>query len=187
MLLNLYQQPQTVFTLKEISQLLPQIAYKNLKRKLSYFVSVGKLKRLRQGVYVKKVFNPWEAANKIYTPSYISLETVLAKEGIIFQNYQTIFAASYLTRRIKIDSQEIFYRKLPPEVLLNNLGVEKTEGVYIAIKERAFLDAVYIYKNYHFDNLTPLDWEKVKELTKIYDSPVLEKRVKECYQELKNA
>lgn len=182
LLLNLYQRQQTVFTLKEISQMETRIAYKNLKRKLSYFVSVGKLERLRQGIYVKKEFNFWEAANKIYAPSYISLESVLAKEGVIFQKYQTIFAVSYLTRKIKIGNQEIFYRKLRPETLLNNSGVEKTEEVYVAVKERAFLDAVYIYKNYHFDNLAPLDWEKVRELVKIYASPVLEKRA-ESYED----
>lgn len=181
-LLELYKKPQTVFSIKEISLIFPQTPYQNLKSRLHYAVSVGKLKKLRKGIYAKDNFEPLELANKIYTPSYISLETVLAKAGIIFQKYATIFVASYLTRRIKVTDQEIFYRKMKDAVLLNNLGIEEKNYYSVASKERAFLDAVFLYKNYHFDNLRPLDWEKVKEISKIYSSKVLEKRVGEYYQ-----
>ena len=159
-----------------------EFAYKNLKSKLSYFVSTGKLKRVRKGIYAKENFNSLELANKIYTPSYISLETVLEKEGIVFQKYETIFVSSYLTRRIKVEDQEIFYRKIKDEVLLNSLGVKEENSYFIASKERAFLDAVFIYKDYHFDNLRPLDWEKIKEIEKIYSSKTLVKRVIQYYK-----
>jgi len=181
-ILEIYKKPQTIFSLKEISLFFPQLAYKNLKSKLSYFVSVGKLKRVRKGIYTKENFNPLELANKIYAPSYISLETVLEKEGIIFQKYQTIFVASYLTRRIKVGRQEIFYRKIKDEVLLNSLGVEEENSYFTASKERAFLDAVFLYKDYHFDNLRPLDWEKIKEIEKIYSSKTLIRRIAQYYK-----
>ncbi len=181
-LLEIYKKPQTIFSLKEISLLFPQLAYKNLKSKVSYFVGVGKLKRVRKGIYAKENFNPLELANKIYTPSYIGLETVLEQEGIIFQKYQTIFVASYLSRRIKVGEQEIFYRKIKNEILLNSLGIEEKNFYSIACKERAFLDAVFLYKDYHFDNLGPLDWEKVREIEKIYLSKILVKRVNQYYK-----
>lgn len=181
-ILEIYKKPQTIFTLKEISLLFPQLPYKNLKSKLSYFVSVGKLRRLRRGIYARENFNILELANKIYTPSYISLETILEQEGIIFQKYQTIFVASYLSRRIKVGSQEIFYRKIKDKILLNNLGIEEKNFCFIASKERAFLDAIFLYKDYHFDNLRPLDWEKIKEIEKIYSSKVLVKRVNQYYR-----
>lgn len=181
-LLELYKKSQTVFSIKEISLIFPQIPYQNLKSRLHYAVSVGKLKKLRKGIYAKENFEPLELANKIYTPSYISLETVLAKEGIIFQKYATIFVVSYLTRRIKVVGQEIFYRKIRDEVLLNNLGVREEGNCFMASRERAFLDAIFLYKDYHFDNLRPLDWEKVKEVSRIYASKTLEKRVAEYYQ-----
>lgn len=181
-LLELYKRPATVFTLREISLIFPQIPYRNLKSRLHYAVSVGKLQKLRKGVYVKDNFEPLELANKIYTPSYISLETVLVKEGIVFQKYVTIFVASYLTRRIKVGNQEIFYRKIKNAVLLNNLGIEEEGNYALASKERAFLDAIFLYRDYHFDNLKPLDWEKVREMSLIYASKALEKRVAEYYQ-----
>ena len=182
LILEIYKKPQTIFSLKEISLMFPEFAYKNLKSKLSYFVSTGKLNRVRKGIYAKENFNSLELANKIYTPSYISLETVLEKEGIVFQKYETIFVSSYLTRRIKVEDQEIFYRKIKDEVLLNSLGVKEENSYFIASKERAFLDAVFIYKDYHFDNLRPLDWEKIKEIEKIYSSKTLVKRVIQYYK-----
>lgn len=73
---------------------------------------------------------------------------MLEKEGVVFQRYKTIFVVSYLTRRIQIAGQEIFYRKIKEEILLNNWGVEEKNGCFIANKERAFLDAVFLYKDY---------------------------------------
>lgn len=181
-ILELYQKPLTVFTLKEISLLFPKISYQSLKDRLSYAVSKKKLLRLKKGIYSKIKFEPLELANKIYTPSYISLETVLQKEGVIFQNYLTIFVASYLTRKINVFDYQIQYRKIKNEILFNKEGIEELNGYFIASKERAFLDAIFLYKNYHFDNLKTINWEKVFQLIKIYRSKVLEKRVKEYYQ-----
>lgn len=181
-ILNLYKKPQTIFSLAELSLEYPQVPYNNLKRKVDYFVKVGKLKRLRRGIYAKEDFNLLELANKVYTPSYISLETVLQKEGLVFQDYHTIFVISYLTRKIKVGENFFFYRKIKDAVLLNSAGIKKENAYSIATIERAFLDAVFLYKNYHFDNLKPLDWSKINKLKQIYQSKSLEKRVAEYYQ-----
>jgi len=179
---ELYRKEATVFTLKEITLLFPNLTYKTILNKLIYAIKTNRLKKIRKGIYAKDRFNFLEVANKLYTPSYISFETVLQKEGIVFQVYKTVFVASYLTRNIKLKENEIFYRKLINEVLLNSNGVEKINNYFVATKERAFLDAIFLYKNYHFDNLKPLDWKKITELKKIYQSKTLEKRVDEYYQ-----
>jgi len=180
--LKLYQKPQTVFTLKEISLFFPHLSYQSLKDKLAYAVETNKLRHLRKGIYTKESFNPLELANKICTPSYISLETVLRNEGLIFQEYKTIFVASYLTRKIVIDNIEIYYRKIKNDILINQIGIEEKGNYFIANKERAFLDAIFLYKNYHFDNLKPLNWDVVNTMKKIYHSRVLEKRAEEYYK-----
>lgn len=184
-ILKLYSNPSTVFTLDEISQLLPDIEYKKLKDRLYYFTKVGKLIRPRHGVYAKKDYHPFELANKLYKPSYISFETVLARDGVIFQYYETIFVASYLTREIEVDGLNIQYRQIKGDVLTSLEGIEQKDSYFIATLERAFLDAVYLYKNYHFDNLGTINWEKVMELKKIYNSKAFEKRVKDYYQDYK--
>lgn len=177
LILTLYSKPQTVFTLNEISLYFPKISYQNLRSRLRYFTNAGKLKRLHQGIYAKNEYNPLELANKLYTPSYISLETVLAKAGVIFQHYNTIFLVSYLSREVTIENTKIQYRQIKDAALTNRAGVEEKEGYFIATVERAFLDAVFIYKNYYFDNLDPLNWENVMELKGIYNNYRFEKRL----------
>lgn len=182
LILSLYQKPQTIFTLKEISLLVPQISYQNLKRRLYYFVKSGKLIRVRRGIYAKEGYNVRELANKLYAPSYVSFETVLQEAGLIFQNYETIFLASYVSREIAFGAHRLVYRKIKDEILLNIEGVEEKEGYFIASCERAFLDTVFLYKEYHFDNLSPLNWDKVGRLEETYHSKALKKRAEEYYQ-----
>ncbi len=181
-ILNIYQSPQTVFTLKDISFMFPEIPYNNLKRRLSYFVKSGHLKKLRRGVYAKDGYDVLELANKLYAPSYISLETVLQRAGVTFQYYESIFAISYLSRTIEADGHTIVYRKIKNDILLKKQGVEEQGNVVMASPERAFLDAVFLYKDYHFDNLSPLKWDKIMELKDLYGSHALTRRVEEYYQ-----
>lgn len=177
--LKIYQQAQTAFTFSELAQLFPGIDYQSLKNRVKYAVKTGKLASPRRSFYVKPEYNFWELANKIYTPSYVSLETVLAQAGIVFQKYETVFMVSYLTRRIKVAGRQIFYRKIKDEILVNKTGVENIDGIFIASKEKAFLDAVFLYKDYHFDNLRPLDWVAVEAMVGIYHSRALERRLKD--------
>lgn len=181
-LLALYKRPETVFTLREISLLFPKVPYTNLKKRMSYLATTGAIRKLTKGVYAKDHYDVLELANKLYTPSYISLETVLQPAGVTFQYYECVFAISYLTRTIEVDNHTIEYRRMPKDVLVNSQGITQEGNVTIATPERAFLDAVFLYKNYHFDNLSTLDWDKIMELKQIYPSRVFTKRVEEYHQ-----
>lgn len=187
-ILALYQSKNTVFTAKGIALLWRESNSDRLKRRLNYYVKSGKLHHLRRGIYAKSLdYDRYELSNKIYAPSYISLETVLKNEGVIFQHYGSIFAVSYLNREISVDGNVYGYRKLKEKILVNRNGIKKEGNFFIATKERAFLDALYLYKDYHFDNLTPLDWETCFELAPIYESGALSQRVKKYFKESKNA
>ena len=181
-ILSLYKKTQTVFTLQEIALLFPEIPYGNLKKRMSYFSKSGAIKKLSRGVYAKDQFNVFELANKVYTPSYISLETVLQKAGVIFQYYESIFAVSYVSRTVEVGGRTIVYRRMKKDVFLNKQGIEEQGNVVIASPERAFLDAVFLYKNYHFDNLAPLNWDKIMELKNLYQSRAFNRRVEEYRQ-----
>ena len=184
-ILTLYQKPQTVFSLKELSFLAPKLPYDNLKSRMSYYVKSGKILKIRRGIFAKKNYNILEIPNKIYTPSYISLETVLQRAGIIFQNYSSIFAVSYLTRTILVAKNKLIYRSMKKDILLNKNGITEENGYFIASAERAFLDGVFLYKNYHFDNLKRIDWDKIWPLVTIYANDSFEKRIKDYYQTYK--
>jgi len=178
LLVKLYQSPKTIFTAKDISLLWDESNFNNLKRKIAYYVNNGGLIRLHNGVYAKDTnYNPRELATSIYTPSYISFETVLRDAGVIFQHYDSIFATSNRTRKVKCDGKDYVYRKLADEILYNNAGIVYDKGVATASKERAFVDTVYLFKVYHFDNLGSMNWETCFELAKIYKNQELVKRL----------
>jgi hypothetical protein len=140
----------------------------------------GRCQYLALGFYAKdKNYNRFELATRIYTPSYISFETVLTREGLNFQYYGNIFVASYMNKEITIGDQKITFVRMKDYVLSNSTGIEHTSGVATALPERAFLDRVYVSKDYHFDNLRSLDWNKVMEILPIYNNKRLEKKIKE--------
>jgi len=178
---EIFQSPQTVFTAKEIALILAETNRDILKSKINYYVKKGILRAVRRGVYVKQNYNIFELATKIYTPSYISLETVLAKEGVIFQYYKTIFVVSYLSRKIEVDNHQIQLRKIKESILTNTTGLVQENNYFIATKERAFLDALYLYKDYYFDNLEILDKRKILKLAEIYKIKAFTKKLKRIF------
>jgi len=181
----LLRSPQTIFSTKEVALLWGESNATVVSRRLNSYAQVGKLVRVRRALYAKdRNYNQWELATRIYTPAYISFETVLAAEGIVFQFYGNIFVASYLEREINADGQKISLVRMKDYVLSNIAGIIHKDGVAIATKERAFLDRLYVSKKYHFDNLSSLDWNKIFELLPIYRNKRLEKKVREYYQQL---
>ncbi len=177
---ELLRSEKTVFSFKEQVLLWGDEDLQNLRSKLSYYVKKGYLYPIRRGIYGKdKNYDRYEVATKIFTPAYISFETVLRNAGMIFQYYTSIYVASYRTETINCDGQEYFFRTIKPTILTNILGVKIQNTYSIATPERAFLDMLYINKNYYFDNLGPLDWDKVYEILPIYRNKRMEKVVAE--------
>lgn len=186
-ILKIYHSQNTVFTAKDIALIWKETNLDTLKARINYYVKTGKLYSMRRGIYAKdKNYDKLELATKVFTPSYVSFETVLARAGVTFQYYSQIFVASYLTREIVIDNQTYSYKKIKDAILTNYAGIESKENYSIASPERAFLDIVYLYKDYHFDNLAPLDWGKVYEILPIYGrNKRMEKKVKQYYEAVK--
>lgn len=178
----LLRSPRTVFSTKDVSLLWSEEKEQTVSSRLKKYVTAGKLVRVRRSIYAKdRHYNRFELATRIYTPAYVSFETILAAEGIVFQLYGQIFVASYLTREITIGNQSYAFRKIKYPVLVNPSGIEKKDGYCAATKERAFLDTIYINKDYHFDNLGPLDWDKVFEMLPMYKNNRMAKKVKQFH------
>lgn len=182
-MLSLYKEKRTVFRLNDIAQLVGETNFQSINKKLNYYVHSGKLLNPRKGIYAKLDFNPEELACVIYTPSYISLDYVLQKAGIIFQFDSSITVVSYLSRSIEVDERTLRFRKIKGEVLVNTAGINRQEDhVNIASPERAFLDLLYLNKEYYFDNLNPLNKRTVYKLLSIYQSKAMSYRVKKILQ-----
>ena len=182
---KLLRSKKTIFTIKDIALLWDEAPSNKTRTRINYFAKKGELYPLRQGIYAKnKDYDKLELSNKIYSPSYISFETVLAKEGLIFQYYQPIFLASYLTRQIEIEDQTYSFRKLKDSILYEPKGVIYDGETSLASKERAFLDILYINKDYYFDNLEPLNWDIVFDTLKRYNNKRMEKVVNKIYKKI---
>ena len=182
----IFNNPQTVYSFIELL-MTTRSTKKNLQASISYYISTGDLYHIRRGLYAKNAnYNKLELATKILTPAYISFETVLRSAGIVFQYYSQIFVASYKSREIICNDQTYTFKSIKSKILTNPLGVKILDSYSIATPERAFLDIIYLNKNYYFDNLEPLNWDKVYEILPIYNNKSMQKRVKMYHNAFKD-
>lgn len=178
----LLKSSKTVFSTKDIALLWKEELSPAVRVRLSQYVKNGRLIRVCRGIYAKdENYNHLELATRIYTPSYISFETVLTRTGINFQHYNNIFVASYVSRDIKVDGHKISFVAIKDYVLTNTLGIDNKNNISIASKERAFLDRIYVSQDYHFDHLDVLDWDRVFEILPIYRNKRMDKKVMSYY------
>ena len=181
-ILSIYMEIRTVFRLRDIALLVGENDFESLNKKLNYYVRTGKLLNPRKGIYAKPNFNIEELACVLYTPSYISLEYVLQKAGVLFQFDTRITTISYLSRSIELEDTTIIYRKIKGEIIASTKGISRQiNQVNIASGERAFLDLLYLNKHFYFDNLKPLNKRLVYELLPTYNSKALTDRVKKLF------
>ncbi len=186
-ILDLMRSNKTIFTFKDVLLLWGESDVNFVKKKINRYVKAGKLNAIRKGIYSKdKNYDKYELITKIYTPSYISMETTLGAAGITFQLYNQIFAISYTTKEIECDGQKYSYHKIKDTILTNQIGIESRENYNIASPERAFLDVIYLNKDYHFDNLSVLNWEKVSEILPIYGGNKRMAKMVKMYKEADN-
>lgn len=183
-ILAIYQDNRTVFRLKDIAMLTGETDFESINKRVNYFVQKGKLLNPRKGLYAKKDYNKEELACTLFTPSYISLEYVLQKAGVIFQYASGITSISYLSRTVTVDDQLYVFRKIKYPILVNTTGIERMDNhINIASPERAFLDVLYLDANYYFDNVSPLDVDAVYKLLPLYSSKALNARVNKTFSD----
>lgn len=178
LIFSLYNDARTVFKLSDIAMLTNETNFESLNKRLNYFVKTGKIGNPRKGIYSKENYNKEELACRIFVPSYISLDYVLQKKGIVFQYDTQITSVSYLSRTIEVEKKGYVFRKIKNDILVDTNGIlRQSNGVNIATAERAFLDTLYLNGEYYFDNLNPLDKELVFKILPIFQSKKLTRRV----------
>ena len=181
-LFTIYNNNRTVYTFSNIALLTGESNAAKLSNKLNYYVHSGKLLNPRKGIYAKNNYNPEELACLLYTPSYISLEYVLQKAGVIFQYDEKITAVSYLSRTVEIDKNDYQYRKIKNEILIDMSGIIRSNNLNIATPERAFLDVMYLNASYYFDNINSLNKNVIYELLPVYNSKILTERINNIFK-----
>lgn len=176
---KLYETGKTVFTLNDLALNWGITSRPVLLNRVNYWSKKDKLISLKRGLYaLNPNYSKYEVAQKLLTPSYISLHTVLAMEGLVFQYDPSIYCVANLSRKFKVGEDAYIYKKVKDDILYNKAGILDKGGYFIASKERAFLDQLYLVSNYYFDNLDDLDWDKVFQILPIYGIANLEKVVR---------
>jgi predicted transcriptional regulator of viral defense system len=140
----------------------------------------GMLNRLKKDMYIWQ--ETWEhlriedclkIANIMQVPSYISLMTALTYHGVSTQVQKGYYESCCLkrTRIFDKDACVFAYHKIKKELYY---GFSKEEGVFIASKEKALLDAIYLYslRNYAIDfnslDLTTFDKKKLNSFAQLF-------------------
>lgn len=178
---------RTVFSTKDIALLWGEDRASKVTGRVNKYVTSAKLFRICRGLYAKDAqYNRFELATRIYTPAYISFETVLTRAGINFQYYETIFVATYITREIIVDGQRISFIRMKDHILNNTLGIDHSQGYSQASKERAFLDRIYKSPDYHFDHLDVLDWDQIFQILPMYQNQRMNKQVQKYFMHYKS-
>lgn len=181
--LTIYKEQRTVFRLIDIALLTGLHDFNSLNSRLHYLVSTGALTNPRKGIYAKPGYDPEELAGAIFRPAYISLEYVLQRSGMLFQYDSGITVVSYLSRTVAVEERSFMFRKMKGEILTNPEGIiRKEKHVNIACAERAFLDLLWFEKSFYFDNLHPLNINRVKQLLPLYRSNKLTDTVHKLLQ-----
>lgn len=181
-ILGLSELSRTAFNTKSIALLLNEKRDASLTKKLNYYVQKGLLLNPRKGIYTKRNYNPEELAGLVFVPSYISLEYVLQKAGVIFQYDSAITSVSYLSREIEMCGQTFRYSQIKGEILYNLEGIEQRDNINIATPERALLDMMYLHSECYFDNINAVNKKRVMQLLPVYQSQRMNERVKELFK-----
>ena len=176
---NILRSDRTVFKINTVRSLSPGSPVPdNLSRLLSYYRKSGLLESPRAGIYVKPGYSVEEMSAAIFTPTYISLNYVLSRAGVVFQYDPAITCIGTLSRTVEIDGQTYRYQRIKPEIWMNFEGIRQENGYAIATPERALLDTMYLNPSLcYFDNLSPLDKEAVMRLLPLYEDARLSDRV----------
>ena len=166
---KLIDSKNTVFTISELKFLF------NIKNSTQINLIMQRMKKqnivknIWYGIWTLNDYDKLELWSKLRKNSYISLEYVLQKRGVIFQSYEkTITLVSNNTFTKEIDWLNFEYHKIKPSILTNPLWLIYTWKYYIATPERAVCDMIYLYKNIVFDNIQSLNTELLSDLSKIY-------------------
>ena len=131
---------------------------------LMRYTKRGLLRRLKRDLYAAEGRLPslWAIANKLYQPSYISLETALSYYGLIPETvYSITSVTTKTTREFDVHGANYYYRSIKHKSFSGYRTVE-VEGEIILVAEKTKAMADYLYFIF-------LKKEKINNRLRLYD------------------
>ena len=176
-----------IFSYKDILSFYPEDKRSTVKTMIYRWKEKGWIYPLKRGIYeltYPKDFTVPDMyiANKLYEPSYVSLETALSYYSIIPEVSMGVTSVTTKpTRRFKNKHGLFTYRTVKPDIF-TGYYIEK-QGIFdmfIAESEKALVDYLY-FKTYRKKNFKPkeerldkdiilkLDRKKIQKYAKLYN------------------
>lgn len=152
----------------------------------SRYVRQGLLVRFKNNIYT--TVWKWEGltrqdlfkiANVLQVPSYISLMTALAYYDVTTQAQNNYQESVCLKRSVAYNVRDAVFSYIKLQNRFYGDFIKK-DGVFIATKEKAFLDAAYLFSfgKYKFDvdslDMKKLELRKLKSLLNVYPNKTKE-------------
>lgn len=168
--------PHLIFSLLDIQKVYPNFSYRQLDR----WEKKGYLVKIKQGYYTLsgKDLNRnflYYVANRIYSPSYISLEMALSFYNLIPEEvFQITSVSTKKTNNFNTPLGNFNYRHIKPSIHFGYklLEYEKKHNVIIAEPEKALLDYLYLNTQLRLDD----DFKEIRiNRTEFVDQINLEK------------
>ena len=167
---------EVVFRAKDAANLWGMTNQNTLHTTLSRYAKAGLLWRLQNGLYALKnsrEISPHIIGGKaLHRYCYVSMETVLARAGLIQQRVPSTTFVSSVSKRFSLAGYNFHSRALSGKYLHNNTGILNEGGVFVASPERAVADMLYFNPRYHFDAHAHIEWDTVRALEEAIGYPV---------------
>lgn len=182
----------SIFSLRDIQNIFPEANLRTVKNNLTNWLKKGYISRIKRDLYCPKTreMPDFYIANRLYHPSYISLESALSLYSIIPEVAVNITS---ITTRPTREFRNIYglfiYRSLKKNAFIG-YHIIRYEGykVLIADKEKALVDFLYFKKGMRIDFdeerlnreiLKKINWKKAIGYAKLFNHVTVDK-TKNC-------
>ena len=182
-----------VFSLRDAENLFPEGKLKTLKNALSRWTKAGRFVRLKRNLYefvepgLESDIPDVYVANKLYAPSYISLETALSFYGLIPDITAQVTSVTTLTTREFKNKHGCFYYRSCRKRAFTGYKLMQYEGykIFIADREKALADFIYFvvrrggglnFNEERFNKriLKKLNWGRVLEYAALFNTKTID-------------
>ncbi|HPO05699.1 MAG TPA: hypothetical protein PLQ36_01170 [Candidatus Gracilibacteria bacterium] len=157
-------QPYQVFSLQDIKKFFPDFSYRQIDR----WEKKGYLIKIKQGFYTLSDQNISQSfsflvANRIYHPSYVSLEKALKYYGLIPEEvFQITSISTKKTAEFDTSVGNFGYRHISPKLFWGYQLVKTSNSKFlIAEPEKAILD--YLYQNPRLNTVDDFEGMRINE------------------------
>lgn len=185
---RLKKNKMSIFSLRDIENLFPNEKIKTVKNNLSRWIRLGYLYKLRRDLYEstelgqEKDISDIYVANRLYAPSYVSLETALSIYSLIPDiAVQVTSITTKLTRKFRNKHGVFYYRSCQKRAFTGyKLTVYEGMKVYIADPEKALVDFIYFSirqkypmnfdeERFNRDGIKKLKWRKMLKYAELFN------------------